>query len=543
MLVGALDVVKSYLPDWPEWALDILLLMTGLLIATGIISTLYVPDEEKEDKEYVQKHPADAAQVSNRKPAAHWCRFTVVELKQELRERGLRVSGLKHELVDRLAEFEAMSPARQKGQVEETKLHHHELLTEFHGFRTMYVTVYAVIMLADWMQGTHMYTLYMSYGVNVSALFLTGFLSGGIFAPFLGTFVDKFGRKRSCIVYCVLEILINVMEGFDNFTILLVGRVMGGVSTNLLFSAFESWMTTEHRKRGYPDEWLSRTYSQCSIVNGSTAVMAGIVAQVLEDFLGQIGPFHGAVGLTTLALLLILGWEENYGEEQRGDHEKSSLTHQFIEGWKTTISNSNVWRIGLTQALSEGAMYTFVFMWVPTLLSLDPPGGVPTGCVFSALMMSITIGGLLFPLLQAGINAFVPKDSSSELCASFVYLLASASMAIPVLCLSAIETPGGLNCQQMVIGSFLIVEFCVGLFMPVAGTLRSKYVPDALQGAILNIFRLPLNAVVVSGTYATNVLEASIVFKLVSACFFAAAMIQATMITSIPKPSRKTKTE
>ena len=48
------------------------------------------------------------------------------------------------------------------------------------------------------------------------------------------------------------------------------------------------------------------------------AILAGIVAQVLEDQFGQIGPFHGAVGLTTLALLLILGWEENYGEAEGG---------------------------------------------------------------------------------------------------------------------------------------------------------------------------------------------------------------------------------
>ena len=157
------------------------------------------------------------------------------------------------------------------------------------------------------MQGTHMYTLYMSYGVNISALFLTGFLSGGIFAPFMGSLVDKFGRKRSCIIYCLLEIAINVMEGYQNFTVLLLGRVMGGVSTNLLFSAFESWMDTEHRKKGFPEEWLSRKYSMCSIINGTTAILAGIVAQLLEDAFGHIGPFHGAVGLTTLALVLILG--------------------------------------------------------------------------------------------------------------------------------------------------------------------------------------------------------------------------------------------
>lgn len=153
--------------------------------------------------------------------------------------------------------------------------------------------------------------------------------------------------------------------------------------------------------------------------------------------------------------------------------------------------------------------------------------------------MSITIGGLAFPLVQAIFDKIVSKDRSSELCASFVYFLAGASMYVPVVCLSNVS-PSSSHCQKLVIGSFLVVELCVGLFMPVAGTLRSKYVPDALQGAILNIFRLPLNTVVVTGTYATNVLDADVVFKLVSVCFFAASLIQMTMMYS---QTSKTKTD
>jgi MFS family permease len=57
-----------------------------------------------------------------------------------------------------------------------------------------------------------MYTLYLSYNVNISALFLSGFLSGAFFAPFLGSAVDKLGRKKSCIAYCLLEIIINCIE-------------------------------------------------------------------------------------------------------------------------------------------------------------------------------------------------------------------------------------------------------------------------------------------------------------------------------------------
>ncbi|CAN0131549.1 unnamed protein product, partial [Heterosigma akashiwo] len=82
-----------------------------------------------------------------------------------------------------------------------------------------------------------------SYGVNVSTLFLTGFLSSAVFGTFLGLFL-----------------VINWFEHYPSMPLLLAGRVMGGLSTSLLFSAFETWMVCEHRKRGYPEAWLAGTF-------------------------------------------------------------------------------------------------------------------------------------------------------------------------------------------------------------------------------------------------------------------------------------------
>jgi hypothetical protein len=162
---------------------------------------------------------------------------------------------------------------------------------------------------------------------------------------------------------------------------------------------------------------------------------------------------------------------------------------------------------------------------------MEPPGGVPTGCVFSALMMAITMGGVLFSPLQSFVSKFLSKAAAPEMTATFIYALASASMAVPAMWLSRTDV-GSDHYFEYMLASFVVMELCVGLFMPVAGTLRSKYVPDALQGAILNIFRLPLNAVVVMGTHATDVMAPANVFILVSTCFMAAAWLQATMITS-----------
>lgn len=93
------------------------------------------------------------------------------------------------------------------------------------------------------------------------------------------------------------------------------------------------------------------------------AILAGIISQVLEDRFGHIGPFQGAIFLTIVALLMLLQWKENFGENQNAKH--TSLGKQFAEGWKTTLSNPNIWKLGITQALSEGAMYTVRRIIVP----------------------------------------------------------------------------------------------------------------------------------------------------------------------------------
>lgn len=86
------------------------------------------------------------------------------------------------------------------------------------------------------------------------------------------------------------------------------------------------------------------------------------MVSVFNKFAGKlVGPFQGAIALTVLALLLVLPWEENYGETKNERHEDISLYRQFFEGWRATLSNSQIWKIGLIQALSEGAMYTVSF--------------------------------------------------------------------------------------------------------------------------------------------------------------------------------------
>merc|ERR1719375_229257 len=46
--------------------------------------------------------------------------------------------------------------------------------------------------------------------------------------------------------------------------------------------------------------------------------------------------------------------------------------------------------------------------------------------------------------------------------------------------------------------AFLLFELCIGLYFPMMGTLKAQLVPEHCRSTLYNVFRLPLNAIVVS---------------------------------------------
>lgn len=384
---------------------------------------------------------------------------------------------------------------------------------EFRAFQRRYLTVYAIIMMADWFQGTNMYTLYMSYGVNISALFLSGFLSGAVFAGPIGIYIDKYGRRLACIVYLVLEIIINICEHFNNFPVLWTSRILGGITTCILFTGFEAWMVSEHRKSGFPEQWVADTFSKASFINGLSAIIAGILAQVCADSFGEIGPFQAAIALTSLALVFVLFWPENYGggESDNGDTKQAA--------WNLIRSDRKAFLLGSVNALFEGSMYSFVFMWVPTMLGALKGSPLPNGLVFASLMTCISLGGLLFS--PSMLLSVMPAEHLGVVC----FLVGAFALLVPVFSNEVVP----------VLGAFLVFETCVGAFQPCGGVLRSKVIPDKLQGSVMNMFRIPLNSLVVLGTLLTDFYPARFVFGVITCWMLVGAVLQVAVIRALSK--------
>jgi len=346
----------------------------------------------------------------------------------------------------------------------------------FMQFQRSYLAVYLLAMAADWLQGPHVYALYESYGMTtkqIQELFVAGFGSSLVFGTIVGSMADKFGRRFNCILYGLTYALGCVTKHFAEYYVLMAGRLLAGLSTSILYSAFESWAVCEHHARGFGDELLSNLFAHATLGNSVVAILAGIVAQFAADLYGFVAPFDcSIVVLLMMTVTTVMTWNENYGDTTSKTNTNVKLAVSHI------VHNRKVFCLGAIQGLFEGAMYTWVLEWTPALS--DNPAPIPHGIIFTGFMLSVMIGSTAFKLLS--------HKYAVESLMRPILLVAALCLLVPVFC------PRN---QLFIYSAFLVFEFCVGVFWPAMCTMRGKFVPEETRSTVMNFFRIPLNLIVV----------------------------------------------
>ncbi|KAJ3397181.1 Molybdate-anion transporter [Lobulomyces angularis] len=271
----------------------------------------------------------------------------------------------------------------------------------------------SILSSSDWLQGAYVYALYSAYGYDVqeiAILFVAGFLSSAVFGTMFGSVADKFGRKLMCLSFCIIYIGSCLTKLSDVFTILMIGRITGGIATSLLFSVFEAWMVSEFYSRGFNEELLSDIFSWQTFLNGLVAIVSGVFANTIVDFFGKgasgyVAPFMAAIVVLCISFFVIsTTWKENYGKESTGNLPSSSGNSSMMDSFRVIKNDFTIFAIGSMQCFFEGAMYTFVFMWSPSLEAVNGENEtLPFGIIFASFMVSIMLGSVLFRIsLQNG---------------------------------------------------------------------------------------------------------------------------------------------
>ncbi|KAH9577831.1 Molybdate-anion transporter [Trypanosoma melophagium] len=385
-------------------------------------------------------------------------------------------------------------------------------LPAFKKFQRSFLLVYFLAMAADWMQGPYVYRLYAHYGFNRrenGILFIAGFGASLFFGTWVGPFTDMCGRRKACVMYGVVYTLSCATKQINNFGVLIVGRLLGGVATSLLWSAFESWMISEHFARGFDAASLSHTFSLMSAGNGLVAVFSGLVAQCAADtFQHPVAPFDVSAILLLLCIAIVLmQWTENYGSVQ------SSIWGQMRDASMAVLRDSRVALTGLQQSFFEAGMYAFIFLWTPVLESSG--GDVPHGIVFASFMVAVSLGGMLFNL----------QVERVVVCMPLVYIVAAITMLVPAF--ANTELP-----NMMALTSF---ELIVGFFWPCSATLRAAYIPEEYRASVMSLFRAPLNAIVCFLLYFQGYMGLQILFFLCTILHMGAALSAIRLKSSVKR--------
>ncbi|PWZ18735.1 Coatomer subunit beta'-1 [Zea mays] len=185
----------------------------------------------------------------------------------------------------------------------------------------------------------------------------------------------------------------------SSLRVLMIGRILGGIATSLLFSAFESWFVAEHNKRGFDLQWLTITFSKAIFLgNGLIAIVYGLFANLLAENLGfgPVAPFDAAACFLAIGMAIIMSsWSENYGDP----FESKDLMAQFKVAAKAIASDEKIALLGAIQSLFEGSMYTFVFLWTPALSPNEED--IPHDFIFATFMVSSMLGSSIASRLLA----------------------------------------------------------------------------------------------------------------------------------------------
>ncbi|KAJ3375036.1 hypothetical protein GGF31_005758 [Allomyces arbusculus] len=356
--------------------------------------------------------------------------------------------------------------------------HANDQARSFSAFQTNYVAVFVLVHASDWLFGPYLYAVYLEHGLDLSwiaALNMIGFLSSGILGSFIGSLSDKWGRKRLCLLYPVVMCASCLCIQSSSLPLLVVGRLFGGVSTALLYSVFEAWMTSEFFARGYPSDELGGLFSVAMTLNSGMAILAGLLANFATDLSETSrAPFLLAmVPALISALVIATTWNENYGRTTAGSGQWQSLA-------RAIRADVSIVLVGTIQGCFESAMFGFVCLYGPALDALNESNGaLPFGIIFATFMVFSMAGSSL-----CGALLHMPREPLAVLALilAFTSLLAS----------SASESLG------RTFFSFCVFEMAVGLYFPAISALRSRIIPDAVRGTAMSVFQVPLNLLVVT---------------------------------------------
>ncbi|KAJ8125557.1 hypothetical protein O1611_g8082 [Lasiodiplodia mahajangana] len=345
---------------------------------------------------------------------------------------------------------------------------------------------YGLAVAADRLQGPYLFSLYKDeYNLDagrVVSLYMTDAVTTAISAYFIGILSDKYGRKLCCMIYCVLYALSCFLTIVPVMPLLFLGRILGGISTSILYTAFDSWMVTGFHKGKLDEEGcdLTRTYAATGVVSSLVAIVSSVLGEGLVWATGtKKSPFLVSVILLWFALQAIWSsWAENFGARALPNRSDSAAG---LSVW-SVLKTPSILALMFASTLFDGSMNLFLFYWMPALSSLHKsPGELPYGVIHSSFMAASMAAALAFNIIM---DKRIVRYSRLLVSVLSVAVFGFVKLA-------------GAKTEAGAFWLFCLLEACRGMFGPSVGYLKAKLVNDDARATVYSAIRTPFNILVI----------------------------------------------
>jgi hypothetical protein len=345
---------------------------------------------------------------------------------------------------------------------------------EFKIFQSGFLTGYSLMILSELISTATFYYTFVSLKLSleqVTKLYVVTIVSTTA-CGVLTEIIDVGSRKNKCvlsgILYCVAMSTIFIGGHYD---LVLLGRIIYGAASALHHSSFESYVIHEHTSLGFPDDWLTQTFTFLTHAMAVVAVVSGTFGQMVAAMAGPLGCAGLCAALFgCTAVYIALAWTKDMGGPK---FMLSGFLFNVNQTIQATKSNKQMILLLAISSLCESTITIFTFYWAPWITSMvvEEAHTVPYSIVFATYIAASMLGNYIYQMYspQIGIDSI------------FQGILVASSAAYFLG--AAFQTPA------MAFGISVVVQMCVGGYWPSVGFLRGRYVLPELRATFLTISR------------------------------------------------------
>ena len=355
---------------------------------------------------------------------------------------------------------------------------------EFKKFQYSFLGGYGAIILAELVAVASFYHIMVSLELEIEQItniYITTVVSTTVWGILIEIF-DIGSRKTKCFLAAALYAAALFTLSFGgHYEMVLLSRIMFGAASALHHSSFEAYVIHQHTILGFPEDWLSQTFTLLPHVMAIAAATSGPLGHIASGLAS-----HGKGCITVVMLLGGFAMFHIQSNWEKDTNPPRFMWSNFLYTMSNTIAsakiNNCVRSILLIGAFYEATVVIITFYWAPWLdfVVLNQSGDAdaatnfPYEIVFACYICASMLGNYLFQIVSA--SESVPDS------ALFNYVLIGTAASYLIA--------SYLSSAMLIFVVSIVIHLLMGAYWSCIGVLRAQHIPPEYRGAPVTLTRV-----------------------------------------------------